>query len=191
MEVDDCHFLLLGKTGVGKSTLCKILSENENIIIGNTMAPQTSEVNSYKCQIDNFKFSIIDTPGYDDNPKKDIENYNYIKELLSSKNYKIKGIFYLFSFQDTKFSDSHREGFQKIINLIPLDNFWDYFTIIFTHTYVDEYDDLEEKKNEKLKSLEEIFVPLISAYNKSKNINLVKMRLLSKNKEINKKILLK
>ena len=29
-------------------------------------------------------------------------------------------------------------------------------------------------KNEKLKSLEQIFVPLISAYNKTKNINLVK-----------------
>ena len=174
MEVDNCHFLLLGKTGVGKSTLSKILSENENIKIGDTMEPQTKEVNSYKCQIDDFKFSVIDVPGYDDDTRKDIKNYNDIKELLSSQNYKIKGIFYLFSFQDIKFSDSHRKGFQKIINLIPLDNFWDYFTIIFTHTYVDEYDNLEEKKNEKLKSLEEIFVPLISAYNKSKNINLVK-----------------
>lgn len=174
MEIDNCHFLLLGKTGVGKTTLSKILSENENIkIIDNSMEPQTNEVNSYKCQIDDFKFSIIDTPGYDDDTQKDIKNYNDIKELLSSQNYKIKGIFYLFNFQDNRFSDSHRKGFQKIINLIPLDNFWDYFTIIFTHTYVDEDEDLEEKKNEKLKSLEQIFVPLISAYNKSKNINLV------------------
>lgn len=173
MEADDCHFLLLGKTGVGKSTLSKILSENENIKIGDTMEPQTNEINSYKCQIDDFKFSIIDTPGYDDNPQKDIQYYNDIKELLSSQNYKIKGIFYVFSFQDTKFSDSHRKGFQKIINLIPLDNFWDYFTIIFTKTFVDEEDDLEEIKKEKLKNLEQIFVPLISAYNKSKNINLV------------------
>ena len=174
MEVDNCHFLLLGKTGVGKSTLSKILSENQNIKIGDAIEPQTNEVNSYKCQIDDFKFSIIDTPGYDDNTQKDNKNYNDIKELLSSQNYKIKGIFYVFSFQDTRFGDSHRKGFQKIINLIPLDNFWDYFTIIFTHTYVDEDDDLEEKKNEKLNSLEQIFVPLISAYNKSKNINLVK-----------------
>ena len=174
MEADNCHFLLLGRTGVGKSTLSKILSENENIKIGDTMEPQNNEVNSYKCQIDDFKFSIIDTPGYDDSTQNDIKNYNDIKELLSSQNYKIKGIFYVFSFQDTKFCESHRKGFQKIINLIPLDNFWDYFTIIFTHTFVDEDDDLEEMKNEKLKSLEQIFVPLISAYNKSKNINLVK-----------------
>ena len=62
MEVDNCHFLLLGKTGVGKSTLSKILSENENIKIGDTMEPQTKEVNSYKCQIDDFKFSVIDVP---------------------------------------------------------------------------------------------------------------------------------
>ena len=45
--------------------------------------------------------------------------------MISSQNYKIKGIFLLFSFQEPKFSDNHRRGLQKIINLVPLDNFWD------------------------------------------------------------------
>lgn len=178
----DCHYLLLGKTGVGKSTLSKILSENANIIIGDSMEPQTNKIDCYKCYIDDFNFFVIDTPGYDDNPQKDIDNFEAIKNLLSSQKYKIKGIFYLFSFQDPKFSDSHRKGLQKIIDLIPLDNFWEYFTIIFTKTYPDpnEDDDLEELKNKTLKNLEEIFIPLISAYYKAKNISLVDFSRLKK-----------
>ena len=79
MEVDNCHFLLSGKTGVEKSTSSKTLSENENIKIGDTMEPQTKEVNSYKCQIDDFKLSIIDTPGYDHTTQND---YNDTIEYL-------------------------------------------------------------------------------------------------------------
>ena len=84
MEVDNCHFLLSGKTGVGKSTSSKTLSENENIKIGDTMEPQTIELNSYKCQIDDFK--LIDTPGYDHNTQKDnIKIYNETIEYLRAR----------------------------------------------------------------------------------------------------------
>ena len=41
MDAEFCYFLLLRKKSVGKS-----ISENENIKIGETMSPQTSEVNS-------------------------------------------------------------------------------------------------------------------------------------------------
>ena len=87
MEIDNCHFLLLGKTGVGKTTLSKILSENENIkIIDNSMEPQTNEVNSYKCQIDDFKISIKDTPGYDHNTQNDnIKIYNDTIKCLRAR----------------------------------------------------------------------------------------------------------
>jgi predicted GTPase len=83
MEVDNCHFLLSGKTGVEKSTSSKTLSENENIKIGDTMEPQTIDVNSYKCQIDDFKLSIIDTPGYDHTTQNDYNDT--IKYLRAHK----------------------------------------------------------------------------------------------------------
>ena len=65
MNEDNC-FLLLGKTGVGKSTLTKILSENPNVVVGHSLNSQTQETKCYNCEIDNFKYSLIDTPGYDD-----------------------------------------------------------------------------------------------------------------------------
>lgn len=36
-QIMDNYFLLLGKTGVGKSTQAKILSENESIQIGQSL----------------------------------------------------------------------------------------------------------------------------------------------------------
>ena len=57
--------LLLGITGVGKSTLTKILSEDESVKIGDSLNSETKVVCSYKCQIDNYNYLLIDSPGYD------------------------------------------------------------------------------------------------------------------------------
>ena len=63
---NDNAFLLLGVTGVGKSTLIKILSEDESIKINSKfMERGTKEVKSYNYSFENFNYSLIDTPGYE------------------------------------------------------------------------------------------------------------------------------
>jgi len=171
MYSDNC-FLLLGRTGVGKSTLTKILSEDESIIIGDSLNSQTQETNCYNCQIDDFKYCLIDTPGYDDSTGKDEKNYGDIKKFMTSNSHKIKGIVLLFSFQDTRFGESHMKGLQKIVSLIPLKNFWEYVTIIFTRTFNGgDEEELNEEKEEKLKNYKGTFEVIISAFNKAKNID--------------------
>lgn len=172
MNSENC-FLVLGKTGVGKSTLIKILSEDQSIKIGNSLKPETNKPKCYNCEIDNYKYSLIDTPGYDDSNGNDIENYAHIKELLTSNKYKIKGIILLFSFQDSRFGESHRKGFEKIVSLIPLENFWDYVSIIFTKTFWDDEEELEEEKKKKLENYKQIFDTLISAFYKAKGIKMI------------------
>ena len=71
MHSDNC-FLLLGKTGVGKSTLTKILSEDESVKIGDSMNSETKDSCSYKCQIAKFNYLLIDIPGYDDSNGDDL-----------------------------------------------------------------------------------------------------------------------
>ena len=148
MSSENC-FLLLGKTGIGKSTLAKILSENQSIKIGNSLESETQESNTYDCHFGDFKYSVIDTPGYDDSNGNDAKNYSCIKQYLTSSSHNIKGIVLLFSFQDTRFGESHRKGLEKIVNLIPLDDFWSYVTIIFTKTFWDDPDELLELKEKK------------------------------------------
>ncbi len=98
MHSDNC-FLLLGKTGVGKSTLTKILSENKSVKIGDSLNSETKDSCSYKCKIDNFYYTLIDTPGYDDSNGDDSKNFENINQFLSSNNYKIKGIVLMLIFK--------------------------------------------------------------------------------------------
>ena len=53
---------------------------------------------------------------------------------------------------------------------MPLDNFWDYFILVFTFYYYDDEDELIEKRKEKLKDFESTFNIFFSAFNKTKNI---------------------
>lgn len=53
---------------------------------------------------------------------------------------------------------------------MPLDNFWDYFILVFTFYYYDDEDELIEKRKEKLKDFENTFNIFFSAFNKTKNI---------------------
>lgn len=185
-------FLLLGQSQVGKSTLIKILSGNESIKIGGSKQSETSKVNSYDCKYKNFNYTLIDTPGYDDSKGNDFKNYAHIKEVLMNNKYKIKGVLLLISFQDGVFGESHRKGLEKIVSLFPLDNFWDYITIVFTKTFCDEDDDINDLKTKTLNSYKEIFDTLISAFNKTKNIKIVNFSSINKvfiNSKINKRII--
>lgn len=166
---DNC-FLLLGKTGSGKSTLAKILSGDSSIIINDSLESQSKEAKCYKCKIADFKFAIIDTPGYDDSNGNDKNNFKHIKNFLTSDKFKIKGIFFLFSFQERRFGENHINGLKEIVKLIPLDNFWDYITIIFTFYFLDDEDELRERREILLKSFEEVFTPLISDSEKNQQI---------------------
>ena len=164
-------FLLLGRTGVGKSKLSKILSEDESIKIGETLLPETKIPKCYNCELDDFKYSLIDTPGYDDLDGKDKTTFKHIDNFLTSDLYKIKGIVLLYSFQDPKFGNNHLEGLKKILKLIPINNFWDYVIIIFTRTYTDGEEDEEEKKIKLKNNLKDIFSTLISAASKALKID--------------------
>jgi hypothetical protein len=84
----------------------------------------------------------------------------------------------MLNFQDSRFGESHRKGLERIISLIPLDNFWDYITIIFTKTFLDNEYELEDIK--KLKDFQQIFDTLISAFYKAKNIKKVSFSKINK-----------
>ena len=65
MGKENC-FLLLGETGKGKSSLTKILSENEEVKIGYSLKSETQETTAYDCEYGAFKCCLIDTLGYND-----------------------------------------------------------------------------------------------------------------------------
>ena len=157
----DNSFILLGRTGNGKSTTCKAFTRNKNIKISSSKTSCTSEVSFYGGQLKNnsgnsYYFTLIDTPGLDDSKGRDKEIYQQLRDMFQTKNMKVKGIFIILNFLMPRFGQSEQNIIDKIIELVPIKNFWKYITIIVTHSYSDKPKKLESKKNEFRQELKKL-----------------------------------
>ena len=169
---DNC-FLFLGKTGVGKSLCTKNLTSNNNVIVSSSLVSCTSKICGYDAYIPptlfskELKYKVIDTPGLNDSFGRDDVFIDAIKTYLEDKTIKVKGIFIFLNFQDVKFDSSEKKIIKQIYNLVPLDNFWKYVTIVFSHYSVtDEFESLEEKRKRIDREIREEFKQLMNnAYN--------------------------
>ena len=127
-------FILLGKTGNGKSTACKALTGNNNIKISSSFKSCTQNIAYYPGNFGKFCFTVVDTPGLDDSDGRDYEIYQNLRGMLQTKQMKIKGLFIFCNFMGNRFGNSERKIIEKIINLVPIKKLWKYITIIVTHT---------------------------------------------------------
>lgn len=173
MSYNDNVFLFLGKTGVGKSLCIKVLSSNKNIKVSDLKKSCTKEIEGYDCQIPSsifssgLKYKLIDTPGLNDSDGEDSAILSKIKSYMTDKSLKVKGIFVFLNFQDVRFDNAEKNIIRQIFKLIPLDNFWQYVTIVFTHFYGDKRKSPEKKKRDTTISLRKEFEDLIlEAYKK-------------------------
>lgn len=157
----DNSFILLGHTGYGKSTTCKAFTGNKGIKISSSRTSCTSVVSYYGGQLKNnsgnsYYFTMIDTPGLDDSEGRDKEIYQQLRDMFQTKNMKVKGIFIYLNFQNPRFGQSEQNIIDKIIELVPIRDFWKYITIIITHSYSDKPKKLEAKKNEFKQDLKKL-----------------------------------
>ena len=163
-------FIFLGKTGAGKTSLINLICGSNNIV-GDSLLPETKEILKEKGNYPNSKevFYCLDTPGFEDkelsNTKIDEMIQNYLKK---DKDIKIKGIFFLISFHDNKLDKSFYNSLDTIINLFPMENFWKYIILCFTHTYVPEFFSLEESINNKQAEIKKQFKDIIENYYEKK-----------------------
>ena len=163
---DNC-FLFLGKTGVGKSLCAKNLTSNKNIIISDGKDSCTGKACGYDAFIPSslfskgLKYRVIDTPGLNDSFGRDKIIGEEIKNFLKDEKVKIKGIFIFLNFRDVRFDNAEKDVIKKIYNLVPLDNFWEYVTIIFTNYLAGKFENLEEKRKRTDKSFRNSFKELI------------------------------
>lgn len=177
-EYKENTYIVLGITGVGKSTLIKVLSDDPTIVIGETYKSCTKKCSYHDCNFGSFKYCLIDTPGFEDTEgeAEDEKNFEFIKNILVDKEHKIKGIIIIFNFQDNKFFTYHKIALKKIINLIPIYYFWSYVKIVFSHCYPNsKKKTLEELKENKLKNIKECLKEIVDYANKQKKIQLINL----------------
>jgi len=148
-------FILLGKTGTGKTSLLNLIY-GENVGTVGYESKSETKISSYYCikeeiNSEKFYFSIIDTPGlYDsDGVQNDIKMKDNTKDLISTENFKIKGILFLSNFQNERFDYSEIDSLFQYNAFFPLKNFWKHIILIFTHYYGDPDGDTKEEIREK------------------------------------------
>lgn len=167
MSNNDNVFLFLGKTGVGKSLCIKLLSSNSNIKVSHSKKSCTKKIDGYNASIpsslfvNGLNYKLVDTPGLNDSDGEDSTIVKNIKSYLTNKSLKIKGIFIFLNFQDVRFDNAEQNIIRQIYKLIPLDHFWNYITIVFTHFYGDRRMSADKKKRENENSLQKVFEDLI------------------------------
>ena len=151
-------FILLGKTGVGKTSLLNILYGKNVGKVGYSTLSETKKSNYYciKEKIDNeyIYFSIIDTPGLCDTQGNEADELQKkeIMVLISNESLKIKGLLFLANFQSERLDASEQNTLIDYIKLFPLKDFWKRIIFVFTHYYGDpnSYTKEEIKENNSI-----------------------------------------
>ncbi|QRV91848.1 50S ribosome-binding GTPase [Ceratobasidium sp. AG-Ba] len=113
---DRKKILLMGATGAGKSTFINIAAGSK-LAVGNSLASCTTVVGAADLLLDDGTLvELIDTPGFDDSLRPDIEILEEIaKSIVSWQD--IYGIIYLHRISDMRMSGSSRRVFTVFNNL--------------------------------------------------------------------------
>ena len=160
-------FILLGKTGAGKSSLCNNIARENKFKVGDSFESCTTQTSSQTITSEENQCNlfIIDTPGFEDSEGRDEANIEMMKKYIK-ENERIKSIIIVIDFRITRVDLSLKKSIKTIADLFPLNNFWSHVIIVWSH-----YD----KKNSKTKSkIDNTFLDslkdLIEDLNKNYNI---------------------
>lgn len=122
-------FLLVGRTGVGKSSTINQLMGEEVAKVGD-FEPMTMSVEQYKLPIDNINFVVFDTPGLcDDIPEKGNDK-GYIKKIKDKIKY-VDCVLYVTPLSDTRIRSDERYGLELITKAFG-EKIWMNSLLVFT-----------------------------------------------------------
>ena len=143
LKAKENSFILLGKTGVGKTSLLNVIYGMDIGKVGHTSLSETKNSKYYciKEKTDNkfIYFCIIDTPGLYDTQGNEVDELQKkeVMKLISNENIKIKGLLFLSNFQCERLDASEQNTLIDYIKMFPLKDFWKRVIFVFTHYYGD------------------------------------------------------
>ena len=151
------NLILLGETGVGKSSLGNfILNDPYAFSISNNPESET-KITCGKISKDNKYIFVIDTPGFQDSQGKDKEHLEQMIKYIKTQN-KLHAIILVFNYCENKeensLSKSNKTNLEIIKNIFKGIDIGGRVGIFFTHYYPNETDENEKKEKEELKKRE-------------------------------------
>ncbi|KAI5990810.1 hypothetical protein EDC04DRAFT_1365422 [Pisolithus marmoratus] len=76
---------LMGPTGAGKSSFIANAMKREDEGVGHDLNSCTSEIKVTKCEVEGSNVVLVDTPGFDDTKKTDLDILKLISDWLNSE----------------------------------------------------------------------------------------------------------
>ncbi|KAG9312302.1 P-loop containing nucleoside triphosphate hydrolase protein [Chiua virens] len=155
LKENDIVIAVMGPTGSGKSTFICSASGRETEGVGDGLKSYTTEVRPIRFYDEESgqMVVLVDTPGFDDTYKSDLDILNMISDWLSSsykKHKLLSGILYLHRIMDNRMAGTPLKNlrvFQKLCGKDALDK------VYLTTTMWDEVDErVGERRLEELRS---------------------------------------
>jgi GTPase SAR1 family protein len=144
-------FLLVGRTGVGKSSTVNSLM-GESVAPVGEYEPTTMEVKSYESEIGGVKFTIIDTPGLCDDLEEKGNDYDYLERIRLDVD-RIDLMWFTTRLDDTRVYSDEKRGI-KLISEAFKPKIWEQAIIVFTfadNVGYDRYPIALEKRTELIR----------------------------------------
>ncbi|KAK1752622.1 GTP-binding protein A [Echria macrotheca] len=148
--------VIVGMTGAGKSTFTSLAS-GQQVKIGDGLEPCTQDPRAVRFMLDEREVILIDTPGFDDSQRNDLEILEDIAKWMAreglTKNHSVDGLILLHPITDLEDSrDREKRGLEKrrtrlIQSILGPDA---YERVVIATTMWGVYDSWGEKRAERM-----------------------------------------
>ncbi|KAL8341403.1 hypothetical protein RB601_005607 [Gaeumannomyces tritici] len=122
LKPTDTIIAVMGITGSGKSTFIKLF--NEGAVIGDNLASETADVQVFPARIGRREFYLVDTPGFDDTQRTDVDVLRSLVNWLGTthqRNVHLAGIVYLHRISDPRMGGSAMKNLRMFKKLCGKD----------------------------------------------------------------------
>jgi small GTP-binding protein len=122
-------FLLVGRTGVGKSSIVNSLMGKTIAVVGD-YEPCTMDITKYENELNGINFTIIDTPGLCDDLEEVGNDYEYLERMRSDIS-QVDSMWFVSRLDETRVTNDEKRGIKLISEAFHSKN-WEQAVIIFT-----------------------------------------------------------
>ncbi|EMS17021.1 AIG1 family protein [Entamoeba histolytica HM-3:IMSS] len=126
--------LLIGDTGVGKSSLGNFILGSDVFKVGGGSASVTQEISGFYGEGDRSDLFVIDTPTLQDTRKENEKWLNKMIECIIEQE-GIQSIIIVLDFNNDVLSHDLETLIEIMCNVFPLYNFWKHVCIVWTKCY--------------------------------------------------------
>ncbi|KAF8805168.1 hypothetical protein BYT27DRAFT_7192832 [Phlegmacium glaucopus] len=155
LSPDDIIIAVMGPTGSGKSTFINIITDFE-IGVGHNLESCTNEVNNVRISMPELAYGdlvFVDTPGFDDTNKSDVDILKMVADWLKStyaKNILLSGLLYFHRITDNRMAGTPLKNLRMFEELCGKNSFQN---VILATTMWDDIDNATgAAREEELKS---------------------------------------